>query len=726
MKPIRATVTAFFVFLLTTRFIVFGAAEPDWTTYRSDPEPGKINELVISILVDGDIVWYGTHYGLVRYNSKDGTSRRFTSDDGLADTVVNDIELDNEGVLWVATDGGVSLYDDGIRKSYSSAEFFSGNEVLDIAFGDEGVIWFAAANVAVCFDGEEWTTYTLFNSGLMTPAIRCCVDCDQAVWLGTEWDGVLRFDGTTWTRDELPGGKITSLHRGADGTMYAAAFESMVHSLENGVWSGIEISGGYNTGVYDITTDSRNRIWAATNKGLCRVENGETVFFTHDGYRFNSSLRSLDVSEDDTVWLGGYRGFSRFDGETFIQSTLVAGPAYNSVKCIAIAPDNTKWFGHERVGLTAYDDTYWTLHCLDFKTVGFDIAFGLDGAVWTTGLYDGGIRFDGRESIQYKFYGYYESGPYQRYTIDVAVDKDNITWLVSPTDRDSFVAVGSINTIEDGVKKGIMIMNGDGDRGFVETDSDGNIRTLTAETIHYFEDLGCYRFIDFPRHLHAGLTIDNEGNNWVIKEVYDWRTKISTFYITVYNDDESVVVYDHFESLLGTSIINCVGIDRNNTAWVGTDAGVARFDGETWTTFTTVNSGICDNRVNDIAVEDDNTIWFGTEDGVSKYTGEVITTVVEEINTEPAPIQITSHPNPFNPSTTISFTIPETTPVTLTIHSITGQKVRALVSERLHAGSHTIVWDGRDDGGQAVSSGLYLSRLDAGGTVAAGKMTLVR
>ena len=670
------------------------SADTGWTTYRSDPEPGKINELVISILVDGDIVWYGTHYGLVRYNSKDGTSRRFTSDDGLADTAVNDIELDDEGVLWVATDSGVSLYDDGIRKSYSSAEYFSGNEVWDIAFGDEGVIWFAAANVAVCFNGEEWTTYTLFNSGLMTPVIRCCVDSNQAVWFGTEWDGVLRFDGTTWTRDELPGGKITSLHRGADGTLYAAALNSMVHSRTDGVWSGIEISGGYNTGVYDITTDSRNRIWAATNKGLCRFENGETVFFTHDGYRFDSSLRSLDVSDDDTVWLGGYRGISRFDGKTFIQSTLVAGPAYNSVKCIAIAPDNTKGFGHESNGVTKFDGTYWSHHCLDYKTIGYDIAFGKEGDIWSAGMFEGLIRFDGEQSKQYLYHS-------QRYIPSVSVDKDNRVWLVSHflhQEPFSDPQTTAVRFIENEVSEVVYFTS----RGhiFISIDLEENIRVLSRCELLYFNGTECNRTITFPCYDHAGLTIDSEGNNWVIKDVYDSNTGNSTYYITVYNDDESVVVYDHFESLLGTSIINCVGIDRFNTAWIGTDAGVARFDGETWTIFTTVNSGLCDNRVNAIAVEENNTIWFGTENGVSKYTGEVITTVVEEINTEPAPIQITSHPNPFNPSTTISFTLPETGPVKLTIHSITGQKVRTLVSERLHDGPHTVMWDGRDDSGE--------------------------
>ncbi|MFC1509115.1 FlgD immunoglobulin-like domain containing protein [Candidatus Omnitrophota bacterium] len=168
-----------------------------------------------------------------------------------------------------------------------------------------------------------------------------------------------------------------------------------------------------------------------------------------------------------------------------------------------------------------------------------------------------------------------------------------------------------------------------------------------------------------------------------------------------------------------------VAVDKNQTLWVGTNRGVSRFDGVTWTRFTKINSGLADNNVNAIAVEKNNTIWFGTDNGVSKYTGEVITVSVDETKPQPLPL-IKSYPNPFNPTTTIEYDLPETGMAALTIYNIAGQKVRELLSGYKSAGMHRVIWDGTDESGNAVSAGVYIARLKAGEAVATGKMVLVR
>jgi Tol biopolymer transport system component len=85
-----------------------------------------------------------------------------------------------------------------------------------------------------------------------------------------------------------------------------------------------------------------------------------------------------------------------------------------------------------------------------------------------------------------------------------------------------------------------------------------------------------------------------------------------------------------------------------------------------------------------------------------------------------------NYPNPFNPTTTISFTLPASGAATLSVYSITGQKVRELVSGHLSAGVHSVVWDGLDASGKQVSSGVYLSRLSMGNHTAAGRMLLAK
>ncbi len=71
-------------------------------------------------------------------------------------------------------------------------------------------------------------------------------------------------------------------------------------------------------------------------------------------------------------------------------------------------------------------------------------------------------------------------------------------------------------------------------------------------------------------------------------------------------------------------------------------------------------------------------------------------------------------PNPFNPTTTIRYGLPEASQVTLYIYDIKGRKVRSIIGEHQTAGSYEYLWNGFDDSGQPVSTGLYLTRLQAG------------
>jgi len=82
-------------------------------------------------------------------------------------------------------------------------------------------------------------------------------------------------------------------------------------------------------------------------------------------------------------------------------------------------------------------------------------------------------------------------------------------------------------------------------------------------------------------------------------------------------------------------------------------------------------------------------------------------------------------PNPFNPSTTISYTLPKAADVRLTVYNIFGQEVVTLVDENVNAGHQTVTWDGTDHRGLQVSSGVYFYRLKAGSFTAMKKMILV-
>ncbi len=85
-----------------------------------------------------------------------------------------------------------------------------------------------------------------------------------------------------------------------------------------------------------------------------------------------------------------------------------------------------------------------------------------------------------------------------------------------------------------------------------------------------------------------------------------------------------------------------------------------------------------------------------------------------------------NYPNPFNPTTTIRYDLPEVRRVSLRIHDVTGQLVRQLVAGEQPAGRHQVEWDGRNDRGKRVASGVYFCELRAGDDLAVQRMLLMK
>ena len=85
-----------------------------------------------------------------------------------------------------------------------------------------------------------------------------------------------------------------------------------------------------------------------------------------------------------------------------------------------------------------------------------------------------------------------------------------------------------------------------------------------------------------------------------------------------------------------------------------------------------------------------------------------------------------NYPNPFNPTTEISFSIENAADVSLTVFNMLGQKVRVLENASLEAGTHSYKWDGRDELGQSVSTGVYLYTVTDGSRSITKKMALMK
>ena len=128
-----------------------------------------------------------------------------------------------------------------------------------------------------------------------------------------------------------------------------------------------------------------------------------------------------------------------------------------------------------------------------------------------------------------------------------------------------------------------------------------------------------------------------------------------------------------------------------------------------------------------------NTLYAVGRYNVLKYSFEYSDTAENSIPL-PQPT-LSNYPNPFRPaaggsrsaSTTINYTLPQAGQAEIMIYNLKGQKIKTLFSEQQLAGEHSVTWNGRNDRGQAVASGVYLYQLQVDGqSLARQKMMLVK
>jgi hypothetical protein len=120
--------------------------------------------------------------------------------------------------------------------------------------------------------------------------------------------------------------------------------------------------------------------------------------------------------------------------------------------------------------------------------------------------------------------------------------------------------------------------------------------------------------------------------------------------------------------------------------------------------------------------------WFLRGAVIDAITYGVIMSVATISDQQPVdePFLYPNYPNPFNSETTIRFSIPNEQEIEINVYDVVGRVVRTLLTERLRSGIHTIRWDGRDNGGQSVASGLYVCSIKSQHFVRRHKMLLIK
>jgi len=187
-----------------------------------------------------------------------------------------------------------------------------------------------------------------------------------------------------------------------------------------------------------------------------------------------------------------------------------------------------------------------------------------------------------------------------------------------------------------------------------------------------------------------------EGNQWISYELEEIDT-VSFISLSVHLGHQ---VRLQFEIEVSIDNINWIEVFRGLASGTTLEQEVYDFEDTPARYVRILGHGNEANNWNSITEVD----IFGLSKPVS---------VNEVTNNLPRSYSLNAYPNPFNPSTTINYTMPENGFVEISIYSIDGSKVEKLVSSNKKAGNHSLVWDAKDKNGSQLSSGVYLLHMNS-------------
>lgn len=685
----------------------------------------------------------------------------------------NDIQdmIETSGSIICATTGGVVIWDKGgtSYKIHTTMNGLPSNTVNAITQGSDGVLWCCSDKGIAFFDGKKWTQNAHSKNALVLDILATP---DSAIW-ATDDQGVSYLKGGKWTHlstsDGLPAGLIRKIARGNDGSM---AFGSSGYGI--GVFNGASTKkytlkdGLPDNFILSLAMLDSNTIWVGTGYGAALFDGATWKTFTTDDGLPSNEIQGISLTPEGTVLFATAKGVSVYDGHSFTNITSAQGladdvanavlagsdgirwygtqngltreqgdtlsiyrtynvPASDQIMDSALAPDGSLWFATWD-GVSHYANGDWTNYGvnegLPDKHI-WTVAVAGNGDVWAGSWFGGVSRFDGEKWTSFTL----DDGIVSKSVKVIAIDADGTVWCGS----------------DDGWPNGLCYYkNGkwtqvSTDEGLVSsyvTDIDiGPDNSLWVGT-----DLGVSRF---------------DGEKWVSYTKAEGLPGDMVYHVKIFKDNTAIFVtekgtvffdgtrmnrIDHV-LLNNTPIIRDVAGDSLENLKFLTDFGVLeRVSQNSWNLYMdeahnsasygygTHNKPILPSfsYLWTLTIDRSGVWWCGSY-GMGIFTVDFGITPVQERNELPRKLSILgNYPNPFNPSTVISFSLPETGRASLAVYNASGQKIRELTSGIFTAGSHSAVWDGRDDKGRPVSSGVYISRLRMGDTTTVNRMTLVK
>ena len=584
-------------------------------------EHGLAQSTILATLQDQNgYLWIATDGGGV--SRFDGLSfETFTVEDGLTNNAVSSIMEDADGDLWFGTHDGVSRFD-GL--SFSTLAWPNSAEVavLDILQTRAGGVWLATNRGLFEYDGVAVTRFRPELTDLAEGVDSLFEDRDGRLWIGTATGVVASFDGSAvksfGVESGLPTGRVHDILEDRSGRLWIAG-RSGTGRLQDGVFESFSLGDMVERrDVRALTVTEDGTLWFGTNGGgLCRYDADELRCMTEASGLSSNFIWSLTEDREGGLWIGTYRGgIDRFSGERFVRLPTEEGLETDIVRAVLEDRKGRLWFGTFRGGVAMWDGERLTRYTTrDGLASDFVLTIFEDHTsnLWF-GTFDGVSRFDGTRFTNY----HEEDGVPDRVIRAISQDAAGQIWI-------------------GGNSGGVSVIDGDRVRRFTREDglSDNHINAFApgSSGVFWIATAG-----GISRWENRELTPFDTGSPPIQQAYAILEDRVGYLWIAEYGRGlrrcpgsggigGSCQSFTRRDGLVSNAVVS-LALDMNGYLWAGTEGGISRFDLPKFETDGEIvfkNYGPEDGFSaveciqNAILVDTKEDIWFGTVAGAYRY-----------------------------------------------------------------------------------------------------------
>ncbi|MGE0453236.1 MAG: two-component regulator propeller domain-containing protein [Vicinamibacteria bacterium] len=405
-------------------------------TFDRANTPQLRNSGIHTLWPDADgTLWVGTNGGgLTRLAH--GRFQTWTSDEGLAGDVVRAIYRDRRGRLWVGTNSGLTLFEEGAMRSYATAQGLANPVVRAIREDRDGTLWVGTNGGGLCrLRGERFECLGA-EAGLTNAYVfAVLIDREGTLWVGTNGGGLFRREGERFRRfgaaQGLASDVVWALYEDSLGSLWVGTYGGGLYRREGERFAAIRAASGLSSDfVRALWQDHEGSLWVGTyTGGLNRLRDGKfTVWTTREGLPADI-VKPVLAARDGGVHLGtSGGGLARLrDGRVSVPSGW-RGLPNDFVQALHEDSDGTLWAGTNGGGLVRLGRgerrVFTTRDGLPDDHIS-TVTRDHDGVLWIGTNASGVARYDGK---RFTTLGR-DEGLASNLVMCTLVDRENGVWI---------------------------------------------------------------------------------------------------------------------------------------------------------------------------------------------------------------------------------------------------------------------------------------------------------